>query len=248
MEWRAAHRRPKGFNRLVTTGIIFCTNSQYYTGYMDMQGNFIDGVSGEKIEPVIAWAYGPPDPIEFGTAEIVQEWLKNDAPVNSASNDFLIYDNETDQILLKGRESGYLNSQDCFSEEISHHIGLPALPLDLKTRQEAEKIAVKFMTFVLKKLGEKTVQLDKFLDRCLRDVSLELANTSHHERFEHERLDEKALFSNLLNRWNFQVQYYLDLASRTTEIIKVGTVEIPQKSNDQNAIKAYLDKINEAFA
>ncbi len=247
MEWNAAHRRPKGFNRQVTAGIVFCTDKGYYTGYMDMQGNFIDGSSGQKIDPVNAWAYGPPDPIEFGTAEIVQEWLKNDVSVNSTSNDFLIYDKETDQILLKRRVSGYLNSQDCFSEEISHYIGLPALPLDLKTRQEAEKITVKFMTFVLKKLSEKTVQLDQFLDRCLRDVSLELANTTYHEQFEQEKLGEEALFDNLLNRWNFQVQYYLDLASRTTEIIKVSTVEIPQKSDDQNAIKAYLDKINQAF-
>ncbi|MFI5163447.1 MAG: hypothetical protein ACHQHN_19365 [Sphingobacteriales bacterium] len=88
MEWKAAHRRPKSFNRQVTTGIIFCTDKQYYTGYMDLQGNFIDGVSREKIEPVTAWAYRPPAPIEFGTAEIVQEWLKNDTIVNFSSNDF----------------------------------------------------------------------------------------------------------------------------------------------------------------
>jgi hypothetical protein len=247
MEWRAAHRRPKGFNRQGTPGIIFCTDKLYYTGYMDMRGNFIDGVLGEKVESVTAWAYGPPDPIEMGTAEIVQEWLKNTIPANSVSNDFLIYDSETDNILLKDRASGYLNSQDCFLDEISHYIGLPALPLHLKTREKAEKMTVKFMAFFLKKIGKKNVRLDKFLDRCLRDVSLELANTTYHDRFEVERLAEEALFRNLFNRWSFQVHKYMVSASRTTEIMKIGTIEIPQKAEDQAIIVSFLDKIKSAL-
>ena len=247
MEWKAAHRRPKDFNTQITPGLIFCTADRYYTGYMNQQGDFLDGQSPQQIEGVIAWAFDPPDPISIGQGEVFQEWLKNDVPAGPYSRDFLIADSETDTLLLKGRESGYLDSSNYFLPEISHYIGLPVLPFRLKTREEADKMISKFIACALSKLGEKTIETDKFSHICLRNAALELANTSHQHEWETDRLKEAPLYRNLLSRWNYDVNRYLAQANQSSQPLTIGLVTVPRGAEEQQKVSDLLEKFNQAF-
>jgi hypothetical protein len=245
MEWHLSRNLPANYKSVQPETMIFCDSKSYYTGYVNFQGYWLDIKSGKLVEDVEGWAYLPPSPITFGSAEVIQEWNVGNGPVTKDFKHFLLYDLE--EIVYKQIDSAHFDSKNNTFPEVSHWIVLPELPLHFREFGIVKKVKKHFFDALEEKLPGFV--LEPFNEECLSQSIGAMANTTINGVPEIDTLSEDEVYQNTINRWNWTLELWLKNAEKFPDRnYTYGTTKVPQQPVQIKKLRESIETVVRVFS
>ena len=248
MTWKYSWNKLANYRIERPEEMIFCDINHYYIGTLNHHGKWLDYESNEFIDEIEGWAFLPPDPVTFGQASVVQEWIKGNGPVPYQFTHFLLFDTAKSEMVYRDIHSNYFDSSDRTFPEVTHFIVLPNLPMHARDYNEVRSVKADFLTAVREKLGDQPLYLEPFNEECLSQAIGEILNTSINGVPQINLLHDEELFSEILAHWESLLDTWLKTSANNLRAeFTYGTTKVPRAEATRTKLKQTFAFVANAF-
>jgi hypothetical protein len=247
MEWHLPRDKPADYQSRQQDNVIFCDDNHYYLGNLDPGSKWYDYESKQAFDAINCWAFLPGEPASLQNIEVNQEWNSGNGPVPPNFKYFLLFDNGT--ITCKDIDGSYFDSQNKTFPDITHWLALPNLPLRLIPNNRILNLGKELLQKINARPELTNLKLDVFNKRCMLQAIDETYNTTTNGVRRHYLLQGDQLFMEIISRWAFRVNNWLNKAEGKNHIeLTFGEIKPPSDETDRQSIRATLDLIIKTFS